>query len=356
MEELVLDSGIKIKISGDDTFRGWDAADEYILSQEINEKNILVIGDSNGALTASLQGNITSLVSSVISQECINNTLSANDTKANIISDVALLPESIDLVIVKLPKFIDLLEYYIQIIGNKYPGVKFLAGGMVKYMPITMVRLCEEYFLDVTTSLAKKKARLIFGTIALNKDNPTTYPKIFTTDDDVKVVSYPGVFSYDHLDIGTRFLLKHIPIGRTGTILDLGCGSGVLGLYGKKMNPEANIVLADESYLAVESARESFKENGFDGEFHVMDILKGYKSDSVDIILCNPPFHQTNKIMTEIAVKMFKQSRTVLKRGGTLFVVSNKHLGYHKKLRAIFHNLNRVAENEKFIIFSVRKV
>lgn len=356
MENLILSSGKEIKFPTAGSFRGWDAADEYILSQEIKSGTTLVIGDSDGALTCGIDGEIISYTTSVLSQKKIENALYLNDKKATIITEISKLPESVDTVVIKIPKYIDLLEYFIQVVGKKYPGVKIIAGGMVKYMPISMVRLCEEYYTDVTTSLAKKKARLIFGTAGSNKENPTVFPKSYTTDEEVKVISYPGVFSSDHLDIGTRFLISKMPKNRTGTILDLGCASGVLGLTAKKLNPEAKVVLTDESYLAIESAKESFKENSLEAEFLPMDVLKGYESDSVDIILCNPPFHQASRVSTDIAIQMFKQSRTVLKRGGSLFVVSNKHLGYHKKLRSIFHNLSRVAENEKFIIFSVRKV
>lgn len=355
MENLILDDK-EIKFINNDGFRGWDAADELILAQEITGKNILIIDDSNGALTCGLEGNITTYSSSELQESSIKTTLGVNGKEATLVSDLSKLPETVDTVLIKLPKFIDLLEYYIQIIGKKYPGAKVIVGGMVKYMPITMVRLMEEYFTDVTTSLTKKKARLIFGTAAFNNLNPTVYPKTYKLEDDLTVASFPGVFSSDHLDIGTRFLKENIPTNINGTILDLGCGSGILGLTAKKLNPDADVVLTDLSYLAVDSARESFKLNGLEGSFHVMNCLKGYESDSVNLILCNPPFHQGNRVLTDVAIDMFKQSRKVLKRGGVLMVVANKHLGYHKKLRETFHNLNKVAENEKFFIYSVRKV
>ncbi len=357
MEKLLLSSGEELKFPQNPSFRGWDAADEYILSEVFDDNGVtLVIEDTDGALTCGIPGKVFSFTTSCVNEKKISDALYLNRKEAVIVTDKNSLPENVDTVVLKLSKSLDLLEYYLQIIGKQYPGVKVVAGGMVKYMPISMVRLMEEYFVDVTTSLAKKKARLIYSTAALNKENPTVFPKSYKTEDELEVVSFPGVFCADHLDIGTRFLLSHIPKDRTGTILDLGCASGVLGLAAKKLNPKANIVLTDESYMAVESAKESFKRNGMEGDFHTMDILKGYEADSVDIILCNPPFHQANRVMTDIAVKMFKQARTVLKRSGTLYVVANKHLGYHKKLRSLYHNLNRVAENEKFIIFSVRKV
>lgn len=356
MDNLIVNGDREIKLQRSESFRGWDAADELILAEQGIEGSILVMDDSNGALTCGLQGDITSYCSNKLNENNVGASLALNSKEAVIVTDLNLLPEQVDYVVIKLPKFIDLLEYYIQIVGKKYPGAKVIVGGMVKYMPITMVRLMEEYFTDVKTSLTKKKARLIYGTAAFKNANPAVFPKTYKLEDDLTVASFPGVFSSDHLDIGTRFLKEHIPTNRKGTILDLGCGSGILGLSAKKLNPDAEVILTDLSYLAVDSAKESFKLNNFEGSFHVMDCLKGYATDSVDIILCNPPFHQGNRVVTDVAIDMFKQSRKVLRRGGSLIVVANKHLGYHKKLRATFHNLKKVAENEKFFIYLVRKV
>lgn len=356
MDKLIhLEREIKLpKIIGS---RGWDASDEYILNELGKTQGVtLVIDDNYGALTCGINGRIISYVSSAVSETRIKESLYLNSREVKIVNSFDEIDEKVDRIVLKLPRYIDLLEYYLQKIGENFPGVKVVLGGMVKYMPISMVRLTEDYFDDVSTSLAKKKARLIYGTAAINNKSPKEFPISYKIDNDLEVYSYPGVFSADHLDIGTRFLLQHMPKGRTGTILDLGCASGALGLTAKKLNPEADIVLTDESYHAVASARESFKQNGLEASFHVMDVLKGYDSDSVDIVLCNPPFHQGNIVLTDIAISMFKQSRRVLRRGGSLFIVANKHLGYHKKLRAIYHNLSKVAENEKFFIYSVRKV
>ncbi len=356
MEKMVLENGKELSLFIDNNTRGWDAADEYLLSQKIEGKNILIIGDSYGALTCGFSGNITTYTHSVLSRNYIASAMDKNGITANIITSINDFPSDIDCVVIKLPKSLDLYEYYLQIVGQRYSGASFLAGGMVKYMPITMVRKTEEYFNSVTTSLAKKKARLILGCVANNCSNPTKFPREYTTEHGLKVLSYPGVFSYDHLDIGTRFLIDYIPSDFKGKIMDLGSASGVLGLTAKIKNPDSSVVLTDESYLAIESAKENFSGNGLIGEFHVMDVLKGFESDSVDLILCNPPFHNDNKVTTDIALQMFIQSRRVLKRGGQLFIVANKHLGYHKKLREIYHNLKKEGENDKFFIYSVRKV
>ena len=73
--------------------------------------------------------------------------------------------------------------------------------------------------------------------------------------------------------------------------------------------------------------------------------------DSMDLILCNPPFHQQNTIGSHIAMRMFKQARqVVLRSGGELWVIGNRHLGYQVSLKKYFSKVELVASNAKFIL------
>jgi 16S rRNA (guanine1207-N2)-methyltransferase len=47
---------------------------------------------------------------------------------------------------------------------------------------------------------------------------------------------------------------------------------------------------------------------------------------------------------------MFADSRRSLRRGGELWVVGNRHLGYHAKLKRLFGNCEVVASNTKFVV------
>jgi 16S rRNA (guanine1207-N2)-methyltransferase len=53
---------------------------------------------------------------------------------------------------------------------------------------------------------------------------------------------------------------------------------------------------------------------------------------------------------------MFTGARRVLAPGGELWVVGNRHLGYHVKLRRLFGNCRLVASDPKFVVLrAVRK-
>ena len=79
------------------------------------------------------------------------------------------------------------------------------------------------------------------------------------------------------------------------------------------------------------------------------------ESESADLILCNPPFHQQHTVGDQIAVSLFKQSHRVLRKGGELWVIGNRHLDYHNILNRVFGAHQVVATNAKFIIVKTVK-
>jgi len=74
--------------------------------------------------------------------------------------------------------------------------------------------------------------------------------------------------------------------------------------------------------------------------------------DPFDLILCNPPFHQGHVIGDHIAWQMFAQSKKQLRKDGELWIVGNRHLQYHIKLKKIFGNCRQVAGNAKFVMLA----
>jgi 23S rRNA (guanine1835-N2)-methyltransferase len=162
------------------------------------------------------------------------------------------------------------------------------------------------------------------------------------------------VFSRERLDIGTRFLLQNLP--RTEgpvKVIDLGCGNGLLGLMAGQQNPDASLCFVDESYMAIASARANFKQLDPTlqrADFHLGDGLAEIEKNSADLILCNPPFHQSHAIGDTVALSMFRRSARVLRDGGELWVVGNRHLDYHRKLKHWFSSVDVVTSNKKFMI------
>jgi 23S rRNA (guanine1835-N2)-methyltransferase len=262
-----------------------------------------------------------------------------------------------ELVLIKVPKSLALLEdQLIQLKPLLTKSSRVIVAGMVKTMPSSIWKMLEKIVGPTETSRAQKKARLIEVSVDPQltlSENP--YPRRWVLEDtDFEIINHSNVFSRERLDVGTRFLLQHLPQteGRL-EIIDLGCGNGVLGLMAAQQNPQARSHFVDESYMAMASARANFQQLDASlqrAEFHLGDGLTEFDRDSVDLILCNPPFHQSHALGDTLAVLMFKQSGRVLRDGGELWVVGNRHLDYHLKLRPWFSSVEVVASNKKFVI------
>lgn len=345
--------------------RAWDAADEYLLNTLAEQSlpaegsRLLIVNDGFGALATALSAHRPySLSDSWLCHEATRINLQANgiDTDAvTLLDSLSLPPERIDLLLIKAPKTLALLEEELirlfPVIGEE---TRVIVAGMVKGMPGSVWKLLERLLGPTTTSQARKKAKLIFVTPGLSVKAKSPYPVCYTLEGTAhRICNHANVFSRDSLDIGTRFFLQHLPSGLDGRdVVDLGCGNGVVGLIAAERNPGARLHFVDESFMAVASARENFHHNlpGREARFQVGDALSDFAAASADVVLCNPPFHQGSTVGDQIARRMFRQAHRVLRRGGELWVIGNRHLGYHKSLKKLFGNCELVASNTKFVI------
>ena len=350
--------------------RAWDAADEYLLSYmaeqiiDINAR-LLIINDGFGALAVGLNSYQPQAFSdSYLSQQATRLNLLANNIPldhVNLTHSLEPLVGIYDWVLIKAPKTMGLLEdQLIRIRPHLKSTTQIVIGGMIKTMTPTIWKLVERLIGATTTSLAKKKARLIFATLDPAIHAPESpYPVCYQLEGTEYLISnHANVFSRDNLDIGTRFFLQHLPVTQGDVnIVDLGCGNGLLGLIAAERNPEAKVHFVDESFMAVASAKDNFaRALGVQrlATFKVGDGLQEFADNSVDIILCNPPFHQQNAIGDQIANSMIKAAKDVLRKSGELWIVGNRHLNYQLTLKRTFGNYHLVAENKKFVILKAK--
>ncbi|MFF0288600.1 methyltransferase [Streptomyces sp. NPDC005262] len=363
-----------------DPFRAWDAADEYLLRQLEGidgaepvdlSGTVVVVGDRWGALTTVLAGHRpVQITDSYLAQRATLANLARNgddpDT-VRLLSARDTPPERIDVLLVRVPKSLALLEDQLHRLAPAvHAGTVVIGTGMVKEIHTSTLKLFERIIGHTRTSLAVKKARLIFCTPdpALAR-TPSPWPHRYDLPDGIgavsgrTVVNHAGIFCAERLDIGTRFFLNHLP-ERSGRdrIVDLGCGNGVVGTSAALANPEATVTFIDESYQAVASAEATFRANlGTDAEadFLVGDGMAGVPPGSVDLVLNNPPFHSHLATTDATARTMFHGARTALRQGGELWVVGNRHLGYHTQLRRTFGNCTTVAGDPKFVVLRAVK-
>lgn len=108
--------------------------------------------------------------------------------------------------------------------------------------------------------------------------------------------------------------------------------------------------------MAVQSAAENWQATLGDRDVRIQagDGLEMQEPDSLDVVLCNPPFHQQQVVGDFLAWRMFLQARAALVTGGALYIVGNRHLGYHTKLSRLFRGVEQVAATPKFVILKAR--
>lgn len=361
------------RVPDNPNLQAWDSADLYLLKQvEENcalslQSSILVVNDGFGALSLALSDyQLTMTGDSYLAFEAMKNNLLLQGFDENKVAfaDSLNLPEqTFDLILIKIPKSLALLEQQLyQLRGHLHADTKIIAGGMTRNIHKSTLKLFESIIGPTATTLAWKKSRLIL----VNRDprlnnGHSPYPDEFILEinRELTIQSHANVFSREKLDAGTRLMIENMPAAeRYIQITDLGCGNGILGLVAAELNPQADLSFVDESYMAVASARENFASafgQTRTAQFKVTNCLQGFEAESIDLILNNPPFHQQYSVGDAIAWQMFGESRETLKTGGELWVVGNRHLAYHAKLKKIFANCEQVASNGKFVLLKAIK-
>ena len=350
--------------------QAFDAADEYLLNH-LHEQGlsantrVLLLNDGFGALAASLAPycRVTSSGDSHLGHLALQKNLVRNNLTADAVRFVpasAAAQGPFDWVLIRVPKTLALLEEQLmRLHGQLAPGARVIAGAMLKHLPRSAGDLLEMHIGPVQASLAVKKARLLIATPEPRPVPVSPYPTRYRLEKPaLELVNHANVFCREGLDIGTRAFLPHLPktLGAL-RVADLGCGNGVLGIAYALSNPQAQLTLVDESFMAVQSAQQNWQAALGERSVSIRagDGLAEQAADSLDLVLCNPPFHQQQVVGDFLAWRMFQQARTALVTGGELWIVGNRHLGYHAKLKRLFRGVEQVAANPKFVVLKATK-
>lgn len=342
-----------------DPLQAWDAADELLLEhlqgESLEGKRILIINDLFGALSCGLSKyDCSTYTDSYVSFKGIELN---SEGKILAMNKLSAFNGVYDFVILRIPKNLSFLEDILShLTAHLNSESKIICGSMIKHLPSGAFDFLQKYIGETSTSLAQKKARLIFAKFERDK-TLSPYPvEVRMEGFDKSFIHNSNLFSREKLDIGTRFFLEHIPKGSFKNILDLGCANGIIGIRAKQLNSDARIYFSDESAMAIESARVNYEKFFSDPAiFYWTNCFEEGEEKSQDLILCNPPFHQGTTIGDFIAVQMFRDAHRALRVGGILRVIGNSHLRYHQDLKKIFGNVKTIATNNKFIIWESKR-
>jgi len=167
----------------------------------------------------------------------------------------------------------------------------------------------------------------------------------FTTD--------AGVFSRGEVDFGTRTLLNALPEEMAGTVLDLGCGWGAIGVTVGKKYPACDVTMCDVNERAVELAGKNAGDNGVNARVAVSDGLADVQGN-FDLILTNPPIRAGKQVI----YGLFAAAKERLNKGGEMYLVIRKQQGADsavKYLKTLFARVETIERSGGFHVIRCRE-
>ena len=99
-----------------------------------------------------------------------------------------------------------------------------------------------------------------------------------------------SVFSKKRVDTGTRILIEAMILPKTGSLLDVGCGYGAVGIAAATFNPALRVIMSDINIRAIRLTRDNIQRNKLSNA----EVRHGYLYEPVEdltfnCVLSNPP-------------------------------------------------------------------
>lgn len=140
-----------------------------------------------------------------------------------------------------------------------------------------------------------------------------------------KFISDNGVFSKEHVDFATDFMLRTIiDDDLEGNVLDMGCGYGVIGITVSSLcSKVSSVTLCDINNRAIDLATRNAERNRVvNANIFASDGFANVEG-RFDIIITNPPIRAGKAII----YKMYEDAKEHLNDGGRFYLVINKKHG-----------------------------
>ncbi len=153
-------------------------------------------------------------------------------------------------------------------------------------------------------------------------------------------------------------MLKHVNVKKGEVVLDMGCGTGIIGILSAKQG--GKVFCIDINRDAVLNAEENAKRNGVKVHPIVSDLFSCIKNIKFDKIFFNPPYiaEEPTDIYSrswaggnnmEVVFRFLKEAKNFLKKDGEIYLLISS-LGLDeeiKKFAKMFYIVEEVDE-EKF--------
>lgn len=325
----------------------------------LTSRHVLVVGADDLALTTLMAASVQ---------------LHSDDT-ALLAEQAAMLPvinKATDLLVVILPKSREQLAFWLSSLAGQIsePMDLWLVGasnGGVRGGVTTLKGFTDE----VVQRDSARHCKLFCTKLRPADFSCEAFEKTWTCDvfsagsavTPFQVSSYPGVFSHGRPDPGTDLLLQTLePLPMRGSVLDVGCGAGVISVALAQKG--CAVTAVDVSATAVFAARKTLSKNALEkgAQQETLPQASAFCSDvfnrvqgRFDQIVTNPPFHDGTRRTTAVTQRLIEQAPQHLAARGVLWLVANQGLPYGDWLRTAFTSVEVAAENNRFRVWRAQR-
>jgi len=159
----------------------------------------------------------------------------------------------------------------------------------------------------------------------------------------------PTTFAGDKMDEGTRLLIESLEVHTTDIALDIGCGTGYIGMHIAHLARKGHVTMVDASLVAVDVAQNLIEQSGMTNvQVLASNGTQAVKAQRFDLIVTNPPFHLGGIQTIEIGERFIREAAQVLRPRGRFYLVANRFLKYEPTMRTCFHSVEEVGGNTSY--------
>jgi 16S rRNA (guanine1207-N2)-methyltransferase len=348
-----------------------------LLQQPLNDtvdQTALWLVDENISATALLSVQPRELLTVISNRFDLVQALQAKGFNASL-SDYdfsGFSPASIDVIYYRVSKEKAIVHHCINAAGQllKPAGRLMLAGykneGIKSYVD-KAARYLGGSAEKKRSSNSSLLAVINKAELAAERLDDKNYQQTITLEQQAcQFVSKPGVYGWNKIDKGSELLIEQFAalLGSPGVpaklvdqsarrVADLGCGYGFLSVKASRFFT-AEYFATDNNVAAVALCEQNFQLHNVSGAAFVDDC--GASIDRpVDVVLCNPPFHQGFDVAGDLTLKFLQASSRILKRGGIALFVVNSFIALEKKSAGLFTEVRMLENTGSFKVLLLTK-
>lgn len=168
----------------------------------------------------------------------------------------------------------------------------------------------------------------------------------------------PGLFGWDRIDAGSALLATQLPalcarLGVPGSVLDLGCGYGLLALAARAAGART-ITATDNCAAALAACARNFAEHGIDGAVMPSDCAAEIAA-RFDLVLCNPPHHRGFAADQGLTARFFRAAADHLDSRGAAVFVTHRAVPTARLAAACFAHAELLASADHFQVYLLQR-